>query len=161
MDMAPQQEPELTVFYDGACPLCRREIGFLRRGGISNGVDWQDVSENPSDTVAEGLTRSDALARFHVRTGDGELLAGAAAFVALWSRHPKFGRLARALSNRPSLYLLDLLYRGFLFIRPLLQRVPDARRLWMQGSHLNQAGYRNSFQPKRDAMDNITSRSYI
>jgi predicted DCC family thiol-disulfide oxidoreductase YuxK len=121
--MVRKPGPELTVFYDGACPLCRREINFLRRSEIGNTVDWHDVSDYPGDMVAEGLTKPDALARFHVRTGDGDLLAGAAAFVAVWSRHPKFGRLARALSNRLSLFLLDLLYRGFLFVRPLLQRI--------------------------------------
>lgn len=121
--MAQKQAPELTVFYDGACPLCRREIGFFRRVETGNKVDWHDVSTHPGYVVVDGLTKSEALARFHVRTGDGELLAGAAAFVALWSRHPQLGRFAKTVSNRPSLYLLERVYRGFLVVRPLLQRV--------------------------------------
>ena len=117
------QETELTVFYDGSCPLCCREIDLFRRSEIGHKVDWQDVSIHPGDVVVDGLTKSEALARFHVRTSCGKMLVGAAAFVELWSRHKRLRIFTKALSNRPSLYLLEFVYRGFLFVRPLLQRV--------------------------------------
>ena len=36
--------PELTIYYDGSCPLCRREIAFYRRQPGSERLDWMDVS---------------------------------------------------------------------------------------------------------------------
>lgn len=120
--MAQKQAPDLTVFYDGSCPLCRREIDLFRRSEIGHKVDWHDVSVHPGDVVVDGLFKSEALARFHVRTSCGELFSGAAAFMELWSRHRHLSLITKAASNRPSLYLLECIYRGFLFVRPVLQR---------------------------------------
>ena len=47
----------LTVYYDGACPLCRREIDFYRRRETDTPIDWVDVSRASSETVAPDLTR--------------------------------------------------------------------------------------------------------
>ena len=62
------------------------------------------------------------MARFHVRREDGQLLSGAAAFVALWLAMPGWrwlGRVARLPGVTP---LLELAYRGFLRVRPSIQR---------------------------------------
>ena len=41
--MQNQQMPK--VFYDGACPLCIREIAFYKRRKGADGVTWVDVSD--------------------------------------------------------------------------------------------------------------------
>ena len=110
----------LTVMFDGACPLCRREIGLYQSLTPLENVAWLDVSDatanlNPSDQVQY-------MARFHVRQKDGSLLSGAAAFVALWLTMPGWrwlGRFSRLPGVTP---LLELAYRGFLHLRPTLQR---------------------------------------
>lgn len=110
----------LTVMFDGACPLCRREIGLYQSLTPLETVAWLDVSE-----VAANLNPTDQarfMARFHVRQKDGSLLSGAEAFVALWLTMPGWrwlGRLARLPGITP---LLELAYRGFLHLRPTLQR---------------------------------------
>lgn len=76
------QAPELTVLYDGACPLCRREIGVYRGLRPNTPVCFADVSD-PTVQLPEGTTRAQLLARFHVRAGNGRLLSGAEAFLAL------------------------------------------------------------------------------
>ena len=87
----------LTVLYDGACPLCRREIGVYR--GLQPlrpdaQVCFADVSNAalplPS-ALPPGTTREQLLARFHVRAGDGQLLSGAQAFLALRAALPVAG----------------------------------------------------------------------
>ena len=86
--------PGLTVLYDGACPLCRREIALYRgvRGDVP--LCFADVSD---ETVGlpPSLTRDTALARFHVRRADGQIVSGAQAFLALWSVLPGWRWLAR------------------------------------------------------------------
>lgn len=113
----------LTVYYDGACPLCRREIGFFRRRDAAAAIEWVDASAGSGETIAPDLKRSDALARFHVRLPDGRLHSGASGFAAMWSAVPGYrwlGRLARSPAAQP---VLELAYRGFLPIRPLFQRI--------------------------------------
>ena len=53
--------PALTVFYDGSCPLCRREIDFYRRRRGAARIDWLDISGLPEGEVAPGLSRCAAL----------------------------------------------------------------------------------------------------
>ena len=112
---------EITVFYDGACPLCAREIGFYRRRRGAEHVRWLDVSRPGQSEVAPGLSREQALARFHVLDDQGRLLSGGAAFARLWEALPAFrlfGRLGRA---RPAAWALERAYDLFLPIRPRLQ----------------------------------------
>jgi predicted DCC family thiol-disulfide oxidoreductase YuxK len=34
----------LTVYYDGGCPICAREIGFYRARPGAEGFDWVNVA---------------------------------------------------------------------------------------------------------------------
>lgn len=126
---APQPEmPPVTVYYDGACPLCAREIAVYRRQAGAEGVCWVDVSSEASETLPDGLTRSAALARFHVRGADGKLRSGAAAFLSLWHSLPRFARAARLLDRPVPRAILESGYRLTLIIRPALQAL--ARRVF-------------------------------
>ncbi|MBC7376511.1 MAG: DUF393 domain-containing protein [Burkholderiaceae bacterium] len=110
----------LTVMFDGACPLCRREIALYQSLAPLEPVSWRDVSKETA-----GLSQIDQaryMARFHVQLQDGRVISGAAAFVALWLVMPGWrwlGRLGRLPGVTP---VLELAYRGFLHLRPYLQR---------------------------------------
>jgi predicted DCC family thiol-disulfide oxidoreductase YuxK len=112
---ANPQSP-LTVYYDGACPLCRREIGYYQ-GRTGESVNYCNVAAE-TDPAAD-LTREDALKRFHVRLADGRLVSGAAAFLALWGQVPGFSRITSLLSVKPAVAVLDVAYLGFLRLRRL------------------------------------------
>ena len=77
-----------TVFFDGACPICRREIAFYQKRDGAEAIDWIDIAHETTDPVAPGLSRAEALGRFHVRTRAGEIISGAAAFAAVWRAFP-------------------------------------------------------------------------
>ena len=114
----------LTVMFDGACPLCRREVGLYQSLTPLETVAWLDVSE-----VSAGLAPQDRarfMARFHVRQKDGRLLSGAAAFVALWLVMPGWRWLGKVASLPGVTPVLELMYRGFLHLRPYLQRLVRA-----------------------------------
>ena len=109
---------QVTVWFDGGCPLCLREIALMRRLDRAGAIDFVDAAEGGGDCP---LDRADLLARFHARE-DGQLLSGAAAFAAMWRAIPllrPFGLLAR---QRPVLAVLEFSYRRFLRLRPRLQR---------------------------------------
>jgi predicted DCC family thiol-disulfide oxidoreductase YuxK len=115
--------PTLTVFYDGSCPLCTREIGFYRRRQGADAVAWVDVSTAAQADVAPGLSCSAAMARFHVQRPDGALVSGGRAFAELWAVLPAFAWAGRLFRSGPLGALLDLAYRAFLPLRPRLQRL--------------------------------------
>ena len=118
---------KITVYYDGACPLCQREISFYRRRRGADSVRWMDLSRMEAETVAPGLSRSEALRRFHIRRPDGKLVSGVTAFADLWMALPGFRRFGRVLRYRPLVRVLDYCYDVFLRIRPFLQALarPD------------------------------------
>jgi len=113
--------PALTVLYDGACPLCRREIGLYRGLRPDTPVCFADVSD-PASPLPGGTTREQLLARFHVRASDGRLLSGAQAFLALWAVMPGWRWLAWAGRLPGAAWAMERVYRLFLRARPLLQR---------------------------------------
>ncbi len=119
--------PRLTIYYDGACPLCLREIGFYRRRKGADRLDWIDVSQNADGAadarIAPDLTRCDALARFHVRDAQGALHSGARAFAKLWAALPAFRPLGLVAQIPPVIWILEAGYRAFLTIRPRIQAI--------------------------------------
>ncbi|WP_353205069.1 DUF393 domain-containing protein [Sphingomonas sp.] len=108
----------LTVWHDGACPLCRREIAVMRRLDRAGAIDFIDVA---AEDATCPIDRRDLLARFHARE-NGVLLSGAAAFAAMWRAIPLLRPLGLAARVPIVLAGLERLYVLFLRARPLLQR---------------------------------------
>ena len=117
-----------TVYFDGACPVCRREIAHYRRQRGSDAIAWVDASSCDAAALGPGLDRSVVLRRFHVRESDGMLTSGAAAFVAIWRRLPAFAWLATLASSRTVLALLEAGYSLFLRVRPWWRVADTAER---------------------------------
>ena len=107
----------LTIWFDGGCPLCRREIALIRRLDRGSAIDFIDVSDGET---ACPIDRAALLARFHARE-DGVMLSGAAAFAAMWRAVPLLRPLGLAARNRHVLALLEWGYLRFLRVRPSLQ----------------------------------------
>lgn len=110
--------PHLTVWHDGACPLCRAEIALIRRLDTRGAIRFVDAS---SANATCPLDRKALLARFHA-SEDGELLSGAAAFAAMWRAIPLLRPLGLLARSPTILRALEAAYLGFLRVRPALQR---------------------------------------
>lgn len=122
-----------TVYFDGSCPLCRREIGYYRSKPGADNFAWTDVSACEMGPVAEDLSKGAAMSRFHVRTADGNLKSGAAAFAELWTHVPGWRWAGRVASSPIILPLLEIVYRGSLVVRPAMQRLAARRNA--RGGH--------------------------
>ncbi|MGL4636297.1 MAG: thiol-disulfide oxidoreductase DCC family protein [Beijerinckiaceae bacterium] len=116
----------LTVFYDGSCPLCAKEIALYQRARGAQAVHWHDLAKPGNHDLPAGLTLDAALARFHVMQADGVLKSGARGFIQLWLVLPGWRWLGLIASVPPLPWLAEGLYRGFLPVRPRIQR-------WMRG----------------------------
>jgi predicted DCC family thiol-disulfide oxidoreductase YuxK len=112
----------LTVLYDGACPLCSREIAWYRHQPTGEVIRWVDLTRCEEAALPRGIGREAALRRFHVVDADGRLVSGAAAFVRLWHAYPRLSRIARLARLPGVMPILELGYRIFLRLRPLLAR---------------------------------------
>jgi predicted DCC family thiol-disulfide oxidoreductase YuxK len=109
----------LTVWYDGSCPLCQREIALMRRLDRRGRIDFVDVA---SDEAACPLDREQLLARFHA-CESGRVVDGAEAFAAMWRAIPALRPLGLLARLPPVLWLLERMYRIFLRFRPAMQRL--------------------------------------
>lgn len=111
-------DPQVTVWHDGGCPLCRREIALMRRLDRRGAIAFVDVADPAASCPVD---RREALARFHAREND-TMLSGAAAFAAMWRAIPMLRPLG-LLARRPLvLAALERAYVAFLRVRPGLQR---------------------------------------
>ena len=114
--------PDVVVWFDGACPLCVREIAWMRRLDRRNAIAFVDVSRPATEDGAGcPVDRSVLLARFHALE-DGRVVSGAAAFAPMWRAAPLLRPLGLATRNGLALAGLERLYRLFLRVRPRLQR---------------------------------------
>ena len=98
--------PRDTLYYDGQCPLCRREMSRLRaaRGAAIALVDIHSLGD---DTPVD---RHELLRTLHLRRADGQWLRGADANVSAWDNTDKARWLA--LLRWPVVrHIVDLGYR--------------------------------------------------
>lgn len=112
---------DVTVFFDGACPLCVREIALLRRLDVKDRLAFENVAD-PDAPISCPIDRGDLLAKFHARLPGGEVVSGARAFTEAYARVPGLGWAASLGRFGPSRRSLDWLYIRFLRVRPRLQR---------------------------------------
>lgn len=120
MDSADKTN-ELTVFFDGDCPLCTREIAFYRRRKGAEHISWVDVSQCADSQLGPDLLREDVLTRFHVKHADGRIISGGRAFADLWAELPSMAPIGHLFKCWPLSIFLDVAYRIFLPLRPWLQ----------------------------------------
>jgi len=102
------------VYYDGECPVCRKEIGWYREMRGAGAIRWIDVTEGP---LPEGFDRETLLKRFTVERRSGAIETGAPAFAALWRGLGPTRLLGRVTDRQPFLFVGEALYRLFLRLR--------------------------------------------
>ena len=102
-----------TVFFDGACPLCRREIAHYRRLDRAQRLRWVDAATEAEILAVHGLDLDRAMAELHVLDGNGGWHRGVDAFLVIWSRLPAYRWLARLVSALRLRAPLGFVYRHF------------------------------------------------
>lgn len=86
------------VLYNGQCPICAPEVAVYARDAQASGADVAFCDLNQTDLASWGLSAEQAARRLHLRDGQGQILAGVPAFIALWSALPRWRWLARVVS---------------------------------------------------------------
>ena len=110
--------PEVTVWYDNDCPLCVREIGLMRRLDGRKAINFVSIQGGTSCPIST----DELMQRFHAQERGKPVVSGAAAFAAMWRAIPILRPIGVLARFRPVLWILERMYRGFLVVRPWLQR---------------------------------------
>lgn len=72
---------QIKLLYDGACPLCAREIRFLERRDAGRGrIQFEDIADPAFDPTEYGLEMRDLMARIHAILPNGTVLEGLEVF---------------------------------------------------------------------------------
>jgi predicted DCC family thiol-disulfide oxidoreductase YuxK len=71
---------EITLLYDGACPLCARELAMLRRRDRRGALGAVDIAAPGFDPSVYGLDRERVMARMHGVLPDGTVVEGMEVF---------------------------------------------------------------------------------
>jgi predicted DCC family thiol-disulfide oxidoreductase YuxK len=85
MPAVPAGRFDLELFYDGACPLCAREVAFIRKLDRRRKIALTDIAAPDFDPAPLGKEFAILMARIHARTPDGTWLEGLEAR----PRHPR------------------------------------------------------------------------
>jgi predicted DCC family thiol-disulfide oxidoreductase YuxK len=76
---------DVEVFYDGDCPLCKREIAMLRRRDHNHRIRFTDIAAAEFDPSQLGLSLSTLMAEIHGRLPDGKIVVGVEVFRHLYT----------------------------------------------------------------------------
>jgi predicted DCC family thiol-disulfide oxidoreductase YuxK len=104
---------QVEVYFDGACPLCMREIAMLRRLDRKARIRFTDIAAPGFDASSTGLTMGALMARIHGRVlPSGERIEGVEVFRRLYAA-VGFGALVSATRLPGVRGALDVAYRAF------------------------------------------------
>lgn len=121
---------KLTLFYDGACPLCQAEILFLSRRNQQDLLRFVDVNSEQYDATKLGVSCEQALAAMYAQYEDGSLIHGAVVFPEAY-RRANLPFLAWLFSRQIMQPLLQFSYQVFAKNRHAISNAlgPTALRL--------------------------------
>ncbi len=110
----PSTTAKFEVFFDGQCPLCKREIDMIRRKDRSGKLILTDISSagfEPGEYSLETLMRE-----IHGKLPDGTYVTGVEVFRQIYQRIGFSGLVAP--TRLPVIrQFLDLGYRCFAYLR--------------------------------------------
>jgi len=85
LSLSEPAQRDLDMFYDGACPLCRRETNWLRRWDRRGRLRFIDISAPDFRAADLGKTQEELMARLHARLPDGRWIEGVEVFRQLYA----------------------------------------------------------------------------
>ncbi len=78
-------QAELEVFFDGGCPLCRREVNLLARWDRRGKIRFTNIDDPAFSATAIGTSQSQLMAEMHGRLPDGTWIKGVEVFRRMYA----------------------------------------------------------------------------
>lgn len=115
------ERPELTLYFDGSCPLCLAEVAFMQSRNADGLLAFVDVTHTQFEATVHQISCDAAMAQIHGRTADGQLLVGVPVFAKAYQL-AKLPVLAWLLSRQWLMPILQPAYVWFAKHRQLISR---------------------------------------
>ncbi len=112
----------ISVFYDGLCPLCSKEMDHYKKQKGSERLLFIDITEAHFDAKKEGLDPYKVHQVMHVKTSEGLVMTGVDAFIAIWDFLPQYNWVSKWAQKSFIRPFLNVGYQVFASIRPYLPR---------------------------------------
>lgn len=112
---------QLTVFFDGACVLCSKEIEIYQKKDSAKKVRWIDISQPTFRAEDFGVDPVRIHVEMTAKRGE-QIYEGVDSFIEIWKEVPGFSWAARLAQLSPIHLGLRMGYAVFVKIRPYLPR---------------------------------------
>ena len=103
----------ISVFFDGKCNLCSKEINYYQRIAPKNTFNWVDITKNPDELDRFEIKLSDGLRLMHVADSNGNISTGVDAFIIMWKQIKYWKFLGLFVSLPIVKQIANLLYQYF------------------------------------------------
>lgn len=90
---------KLTIYYDGLCQLCSREIESYQKMKAGQQFAYQDITDEGFDPKKDGLDPLAIHKKMHIRLASGQVLTGVEAFLEIWKHLPWYRTLVPVVGN--------------------------------------------------------------
>jgi predicted DCC family thiol-disulfide oxidoreductase YuxK len=113
--MEERRDWPMQVFYDGACPLCSREMAHYRKHDRHGRLETVDIAAPGFDAGKYGLDPEKVQQMMHVRMADGRVFTQVRAFVKIWeAQRTAWTTFLRYLLKVPGMmWAAGIFYRWF------------------------------------------------
>ena len=88
----------ITVFYDGKCGLCSKEINHYIKIAPEGIFNWQDITKDNAKLREIGISLAEGLKLLHATDNQNKIHIGIDAFILIWKQLNKWHFLAKLIS---------------------------------------------------------------
>ena len=108
--------PQINVFYDEGCPICRWEVDLYSRMDREGNICWTEIGTLSDSDIPNGKTREALLGKFHVNEVNAadSWHIGVDAFARIWRVLPGLRHAAFVFRLPVIRQLAGVAYFGFL-----------------------------------------------
>ncbi len=95
----------ITVFYDGKCGLCTKEIRHYQKIAPEGVFDWCDITRTPDPLHKLGISTAEGLKILHVSDDFEKIHKGVKANILIW-KHLKYWKILAYIVQFPPIYIM-------------------------------------------------------
>ena len=104
----------ITVYYDGNCKLCSREISYYKRISKDRRFEWVDIFADEGGLEKHGINKGEALRMLHTKDDLDRIFIGIHSFILIWQNLTLPWQIIGYVASFPVIRMvLEFFYKRF------------------------------------------------